>query len=298
MLHGVVSSFGFVRFVVGVVIVVPLLGSPQLFRSSGNEGIHDGPLLIGHAVDNVLNGFVILGLVLRLRIILGFGFGLGVLFGFRFGRDQRRLIIGMIKTDRLATSDDDFLLGTLAMGQIHEVDKGTRIRRTDNQTDLSDVPVNDILAAAIGHLLQPIGVNGKHMHIAVLNDLLGFLAALGFVQETVGIYAVLAVFQNGMAQDVVNIVVLMVPNNRNRHPVAMLESVPPDSSSVGANKIVSGCPATKVILQIHFELCPPLKCFVRSIPLWEHSSCCSGACPHSGPSRVSCRSSAESHSRS
>ena len=41
-----------------------------------------------------------------------------------FGSDQRRFIIGMVKADTFAAPDDDFLLDTLAMGQIHEVDKG------------------------------------------------------------------------------------------------------------------------------------------------------------------------------
>ena len=52
---------------------------------------------------------------------LGFVFGLGGLFGLRFGSDQRRFIIGMVKADTFAAPDDDFLLDTLAMGQIHEV---------------------------------------------------------------------------------------------------------------------------------------------------------------------------------
>ena len=181
----------------------------------------------------------------------------------------------MVKADTFAAPDDDFLLDTLAMGQIHEVDKGTRICPADHQADLFDVPMNDILAVAVKHLPQPIGINGERLHVAMLDDLPGLLAALGFVQETIGVHAVLAVFQNGVTQDVVNVIVLMVPDNGNRHPVTMLESVLPDSPSVGADKIVSSCPATKVILQIHFELCPPLKWFVRSIPLLEHSSCCS-----------------------
>ena len=50
VLHVVVSSFGFVRFVIIF---------PQLFRNSGDESIHNGLLLFGHTVDYILNGFIV-----------------------------------------------------------------------------------------------------------------------------------------------------------------------------------------------------------------------------------------------
>ena len=164
----------------------------------------------------------------------------------------------MAKSDRLTSPDDDLLLGALAVGQIHEVDERSGVGSGDDQAELADVTVNDILATAVGLLLQAVGVDRQRLHVAMLYQLLGSLTAVSVIEETIGVHTVLAVLQNGVAQNIGGVIVLVVPHDGNRHPVTVLESVAANRASVGADKVVSGCPATKVILQFHFEHCPPL----------------------------------------
>ena len=210
--------------------------------------------------------------------------------------DQRGLLVRTIQRNGLVGGQDHLLLTALAMSHIYKVNEGARVGPSDYQTDLADHTVHDIFGAC---LFQPIGVDRQGCDVPVLDQRLGCLAAFGIIERTVGVNAILAVLQKGMAQDVARFIVLVVPNQGNRLPVTILECVMANGSSIRAYKIVSGRPATKVILQTHFE------CFLLQMlmvadcpPLSERLGCCSGARPPWGPSTASCRSSAGSHWRS
>ena len=298
VLHGLVSSLGFVRFLVGVVVIVvapvplALLGI-QFLHGRADQGIHDRSLLLGHAVHHVLDGLLILRLLLFsvvLRLVLFLAIPRAGLM------NKRGLLVGAEQGNGLVGGQDHLLLAAFAVGHIHKVNKGAGICPGDHQADLPDDAMRHILA---GGLLQPIGVNGQGRDVPMLDQHLSRLAGVGLVECAVGVNAVLPVLQKGVAQDVARFVVLVVPNQGNRLPVAILECVMADGSSVRADKVVPGRPATKVILQVHFERfllqmlmvadCPPLS---------GRLSCCFGARPPWGPSTASCRSSAGSHWRS
>ena len=296
--HGLVSSLGVVRFLIGVILVLlAALGRIKLLHGSADQGIHNRLLLLGHAVHDILNGLLVLGLLL-FAVVLGLVLflvvlGIGLIVGLM---DQRRLLVRAVQRNGFIGRQDHFLLAALTVGHIHKVDEGAGIGPGDHQADLTDHAMHDVL---IRRLLQPIGVDRQGCDIPMLDQRLGRLAAFGIIERAVGVNAILAVLQKGMAQDVAGFVVPVVPNQGNRLPITILECVMANGASIRAYKIVSGRPATKVILQTHFELfllqmlmvadCPPLS---------ERLGCCSGARPPWGPSTASCRSSAGSHWRS
>ena len=250
VLHDVVSSFRIVRMLDGTTGSVGV-GSriARLATILGGLFEHDphSKLLLGsEGFPHILDGLV--GVSIRLGVALG---GIGIGAGIA-------ALVGMAETDGLAGSDDDLVLCALTVGQVHKVDERSGIGPGDDQAEFTNIAVDHVLAAAVGLLFQPVGVDRQGLHVAMLYQLLGGLAALRLVEEAIGIHAVLPVLQNGVTQDVGGVIVLVVPHDGNRHPVAVLESVAANRASVGADNVISGCPATKVILQFHFEYCPPL----------------------------------------
>ena len=307
VLHGLVSSLRFVGFVVGVigVLFLVILGVVvHLLRGSSNQSVHDLLLLLVHGVDNILDGLLVLGLLFALGLIAILRFvpvfarvGLVIRLLLGIGLvDQRGLLIGTVQGNRLVSGQDHLLLTTFPMSHVHEVNEGAGIRTGHYQADLADVAVHDVL---VRRLPEPIGIDGEGHNVPVLHQLLGRFAALTLVERAVCIDAVLAVLQEGVAQDVGGFVVLVVPNKRNRLPVAVLECVVANGSPISADKIVSGSPATKVKLQIHFEhFLLRIQMVAVRPPLSGRLGYCSGARPPWGPSTASYRSSAGSRWRS
>nr|DAG09080.1 MAG TPA: hypothetical protein [Caudoviricetes sp.] len=245
VLHGLVSSLVVFGFVFGVffIVVIPIGVKP--FHRGADQCVQNSPLLLGHTVNHVLDGLFALGILLFLVVLRLIILGL---------MNQRRLVRSGEERDRLIGRQNHFLLSAFAMSHIHEFDESARVCAGDDETDLTDNAVHNIL---VGCLLQPVGIDRQGCDVPVLHQQLGCLTTLRIIEGTIGINAVLAILQKCVAKNVGGFVVLVVPNQGNRLPITILECVMADRPSISADKIVSGSPATKVILRVHFELFPP-----------------------------------------
>ena len=181
------------------------------------------------------------------------------------------------------------------MSQIDKVDECSGISAGDHKAQLLDVTMHHISAL----LLQAIGKDGQGVHITVLHDQLGRLTGSGVVEGTVSVNAILAVFQQRMAQNIGRVVVLMIPDEGDGLSVAMRERITADGAAITAHKVIARRPAAEVVLKflLHFDCCPPSVLMPACFPP-VRSDCCCAARPPLGRKKASCRSSAGSRSRS
>ena len=106
-------------------------------------------------------------------------------------------------------------------------------------------------------LLELIGEDRQGNYITMLDDLFRFLAVFCVIERAVSIHAVRAVLQHSMAENVIGTIVLMIPDQRPGQSIAIFECVSHNGPTIGAAQIVSGGPASKVILLwLHFDFPP------------------------------------------
>ena len=210
------------------------------------------PLLVGHGIQHVLDGLVLVGFFLgrlfRGRFIfLGFFllwsfFGLllrlGMLHGFfvqlHAGFEFKALVVSV----------PNCCLGValLAMGQNRELDFGSGIRAGQYQAQFTDHAVNDIAAA----LHQLVCIDAQAVEVSVPDAFPGMASHVCIVKTAIGVNAFFPVFQQSMADDPGGIVVIVLVYQRNRSPVVVFEGVFPNGSAISAQKIVLRRPSAEV----------------------------------------------------
>ena len=229
VLHRSFSSFRFFSSFAGFCLAV--------LHGRADHCVHYGFLFLRKCIEHIGDSFVIIGF----GFLCVFFFGLFLLFPFiRVGKREGITDIG---NHSLVLFQVIHILSVYA----HLVDIRPRICPRQNQTHFSDGAVDHIRAV----LFELVGINRKTGNVAMLyHELRGF-TGLGGVEQSVGVHAVLSVFQNCVTQNVVNGIVLVVPNQRNLFPVTILESVFSDDTIVGAFQVAPGRPSAEIVL--HFE---------------------------------------------
>ena len=235
--HVVFVSLIFIVFFVGFVF----------FQCLPDERIHYIFLFFGHRIDNLLNG---------LTFLLIFHFGFFSFFFIRFGTGRRRfcffffgLFIGMIQFDFFSRKDNSRIFGFFSVIN-HVVYKCTRIRSCQNKTYFT----NDSMKNRRAVLFKFIGEYGQRSYVPMFYQQFCFLSSGCVVKHTVSINSVVSIFQNGMSQYVVGIVMLMIPNKRNRLSVLFFESILHNHPAIGTFEICFCCPTAEIIILFHFEL--------------------------------------------
>ena len=247
-------------------------------HSIGEQSNHNGLLLFGQAVDDIFNGVAISGVFLV---------AIGRVISFAF--------ICMGERDRFVGTEDNFLLSALSMSKIDKVDECSGICTGDHKAQLLDVTMHHISAL----LLQAVGIDGQGIHISMLHDQLSSLTGSSFVECAVSVNAILAVFQQRMAQNIGRVVMLVIPYEGDGLSVAMCKRITANGAAITAHKVIARRPAAEVVLKflLHFDCCPPSVLMPACFPP-VRSDCCCAARPPLGRKKASCRSSAGSHSRS
>ena len=239
LLHRIVSSFKIGMFC-GLVVLV---GFGSIFESLSHQGIDHSLLLFGKGLEHIGQSFVVLGLLILFLLAISRSIVLFLVLGLLLA------VVGVIKADLLSGINNGLFLVLLPMTH-DRVDVGAGVCSGQHKADLSDRAVQNIRPL----LLELVGINTQRGYVAVLHKKLGVAAGFRFVECAVGVNAVLTVLQQRMAQNIHCIVVLMVPDQRDRLPVIALECVLADRASIGAFQIVTGSPATEIVP--HFEFPP------------------------------------------
>ena len=148
--------------------------------------------------------------------------------------------------------------------------------------------------------LQMVRIDGQCLDIPMLNKISRELSALSVVEFAVDINTLVPVFKPAMSENVVRVVVRMIPYDGHGLSVVVLERVAHYSETVGTADVVSRSPPAEVIdFLCHFEL-PPLlhpvfRFFLRKIHrrcrrlLPAERCCCLPADLPSGRPMASCQ---------
>ena len=134
----------------------------------------------------------------------------------------------------------------------HVVNIGSRIRTGIHKGNFLDVAVKDIAAL----LLQAVCIDRQRVDVAMFNGNLGTLSLLGVVKGAIGTDAFLLIVQKRLTQNILRVIVLMIPYKGNGLAVTVLEGILTNGAAVRAENIVSRRPSAEIVL--HFDLLPPL----------------------------------------
>ena len=142
-----------------------------------------------------------------------------------------------------ASVDDSCLIGIITMAH-DRINVRTRVGACKNQANFTDNTVNNIPTL----LLKLIGINGQLIHIAITNQFLAHVARFAIIELTIGIHAFVHVLQQSMPKNIVRVIMLMVPHERDLCPIIIDESIFHNRATVRAFHVGSSSPATKVIV--------------------------------------------------
>src|SRR5690606_35577675 len=137
----------------------------------------------------------------------------------------------------------------ICMLESHIVDEGSRIGAREHEAHLSDETMQNVLAL----LHELVRVDRKRDNVSVLHGDLGTLSLGRRIEETARVDAVLSMFKDCLAKNVLRIIVSVLPNQRHSHLVLMLESVGGDRSTIGTLQ-VSLSSVTAEVSYFHFEV--------------------------------------------
>ena len=251
----IVKYIMFHFFFLLIVIVVFIIGS--IFKCLTDKCIDYGFLFFSKSVENFGNSFF----AFFVFIFRFFSFLCHFVISFGFF-----VIIRMVKTNGFTSVDDCFLIGLFTVFN-NRVDECTGVCPSKYKTYFTNCSVN-----YIGSLLfKLVCINGQRRYVAMLNQKFSSSTRLGFIKGAICIYTFVTILQQSMSENFVGIVVLVIPNQRNRTTIIMFESISTNNSSVRALQIITSSPATKIKLR-HFDFLLLLLIFrqLRNGNLYEY----------------------------
>ena len=129
------------------------------------------------------------------------------------------------------------------------VDKSPGVGGRENEAHLDNVAMNHI-----GPILrQSVRVDGHRVDVAVREEILDVLGSIGLVQITVGVDTIITVLKKGVTENIVRLVVRVLPDERDLTTVVVLEGVVSNNTAIGALQVVLRGVATEVVVVCHFD---------------------------------------------
>ena len=162
-------------------------------------------------------------------------------------RNEVQLLIGV---------DDSLdLIAVVAMLDGDLVNEGTRVGATEHQAHLDELSVDNVVAPSpnVG------GVDAHRLDVAVLDHLSSGPATISVVEMGVGVNPILSNLKVGMPQDVLDVSVLVLPDQRYSLPVVRRESPVSDYLVIRAPNIVLRGVAREIALNCHFDYSPSVR---------------------------------------
>ena len=184
-------------------LIIVIVGVIFLAKSNSDHGVNNFLLFFGQRVENIADGFFIIGLVVGL--------------------------IRMGKLNVFSGSNDAFLLFIVAMRD-NSVDISAWICSCKHQTNFTNRSVKHIGAI----LFELVRINRKRAYVSMLNKSSCCFSGFCIIQITIGVYTLVSVFQHSMPENIERIIVLMVPDQRNIKPIILLERIAHNNATVRA----------------------------------------------------------------
>ena len=220
-----------------------------------NDGVNRRLLLLCHPFEDFpKSGVLLVALsLISLRLLLS------VLDVVRLLRLEVLILVLITVRDevQLCISVDDSLdlIATVAMLDGDLVDERARVGATEHQAHLDELAVDNVVAPSpnMG------GVDTHRLDVAVLDHLSSGPATIGIVEVGVGVDAVLTNLKVGMPEDVLNVAVLVLPDQRYSLPVVRRECPVSDDLVIRAPNIVLRGVAREIALNCHFDYSPSVR---------------------------------------
>ena len=113
---------------------------------------------------------------------------------------------------------------------------------------LSDHSMQNITA----RLLQFVRINRQGLHVTVANSFFRCQTRFALIECAIGIYTLIAILEQRMTQNIIRVIMTVVPNQRNGLSIVVLERILTNGSTIGAQNVVSRGPTTKIVF-LHFD---------------------------------------------
>ena len=211
-----------------------------LTKRHADQGVDHILLFLGERIEDIADGLS--GIGVR-----------GFVISRRISRRRRRFGVPTVRMcELLAGVDDAFVveqIDLVAMDKADLVDECAGVGALQHQAHLTDVPVLDVAGRV---LPDAVGVDRHGVDVAMANGLSGGKRMRRFVKGSVTIHAIVTVLENDIAKQVLGIVMVVLPYQRNGLTVLIGERILANGESVGAQQIVLGHVTAEVTL--HLEL--------------------------------------------
>ena len=222
-----------------------------------NDGVNRRLLLLCHPFED----FPESGVLLVALSLIGLRLLLSVLDVIRLLHLEVLILVLKVVAVRnevqlLISIDDSLdLIAVVAMLDGDLVDEGTRVGAAEHQAHLDELTVDNVVAPSpnMG------GVDTHRLDVAVLDHLSSGPATIGIVEVGVGVDAVLTNLKVGMPEDVLNVAVLVLPDQRYSLPIVRRECPVSDYLVIRAPNIVLRGVAREIALNCHFDYSPSVR---------------------------------------
>ena len=220
-----------------------------------NDGVNRRLLLFGHSIEDLPES----GVILVALSLIGLRLLLSVLNVIRLLRLEVLILVLIAMRDevQLCISVDDSLdlIAVVAMLNGDLVDERARVGATEHQAHLDKLAVDNVIALSA----NVSGVDTHCLDVAVLDHLSSGPATIGVVQMGVGVDPILSDLQVGVPEDVLNVAVLVLPDQRYGLPIVRRECPVSDDLVVRAPNIILRGVAREIALNCHFDYSPSVR---------------------------------------
>ena len=220
-----------------------------------DDGIHRRLLLLCHPFEDLPER----GVVLVALSLIGLRLLLSVLDVVRLLRLEVLILVLIAVRDevqlRIGVDDSLNLIATVAMLDGDLVDEGTRVGAAEHQAHLNELAVDNVVAPSP----NMSSIDAHRLDVAVLDHLSSGPATIGVVEVGVGVDAVLTNLKVGMPEDVLDVAVLVLPDQRYSLPIVRRECPVSDDLVIRAPNIVLRGVAREIALNCHFDYSPSVR---------------------------------------
>ena len=220
-----------------------------------NDGVNRRLLLFGHSIEDLPES----GVILVALSLIGLRLLLSVLNVIRLLRLEVIILVLITVRDevqlRIGVDDSLNLSAIVTMLDGYLVNECARVGAAEHQAHLDELAVDNVIAlsANVG------GVDAHRLDVAVLDHLSSGPATIGVVQMGVGVDPILSDLQVGMPEDVLDVSVLVLPDQRYGLPIVRRECPVPDDLVVRAPNVILSGVAREIAFNCHFDYSPSVR---------------------------------------